>query len=126
MAFGDKLKELRTKKGYTQKQVADILKVGRPTIAGYETKNIFPDYEKLIVLANLFECSTDYLLGRVNSPKQFSTSQIELIESIINLLESEQIISKEEELSQEKSSHICNQLKTAILAIKLLNRIKMK
>lgn len=64
MAFGDRLKLLRDEKGLTQKDVADVLKVERPTIAGYETNRKQPDYEKINTLADYFNVSLDYLLGR--------------------------------------------------------------
>lgn len=64
MSFGSRLKLLREERGLTQQMVADILKVERPTIAGYETKRKQPDYEKIIILADYFNVSIDYLLGR--------------------------------------------------------------
>jgi len=63
MGFGERLKKLREEKGVTQQQLADYLSVGRPTIAGYETKNKEPDYEKLTKIAKYFNCSVDWLLG---------------------------------------------------------------
>lgn len=66
MSFGDILKRLRDETGVTQQELADYLKVGRPTIAGYETKNKQPDYEKLVKIADFFNVSIDYLLGRTS------------------------------------------------------------
>ncbi|MDD2401972.1 MAG: helix-turn-helix transcriptional regulator [Clostridia bacterium] len=63
MNFGRKLKKLREKKEITQQELANLLKVGRSTIAGYETKNKQPDYDKLQKLANYFNVSIDYLIG---------------------------------------------------------------
>lgn len=123
MTFGERLKDLRTKKGYTQKQVAEILKVGRATIAGYETKSIYPDYDKLIVLANLFDCSTDYLLGRNELPAYFSSDLINLTDRIVDLLIAENIISGTEAITEEKTGVICDQLKMAFDTITLLKRI---
>ena len=123
MTFGERLKDLRTKKGYTQKQVAEILKVGRATIAGYETKSIYPDYDKLIVLANLFDCSTDYLLGRNELPAYFSSDLINLTDRIVDLLIAENIISDTEAITEEKTGVICDQLKMAFDTITLLKRI---
>lgn len=37
-----KLIELRRKKGYTQKEMADSLKIARSTYAGYESGNFYP------------------------------------------------------------------------------------
>ncbi|GAA0788022.1 helix-turn-helix domain-containing protein [Hathewaya limosa] len=66
MTFGNKLKLLREHNNLTQQDLAEILKVGRPTIAGYETKGKQPDYDKLIILSNYFNVSIDYLLGKTD------------------------------------------------------------
>ena len=62
--FGERLKNLRSEKGSTQQDLADILGVGRATVAGYETKGKQPDYDKLNILADYFSTTIDYLLGR--------------------------------------------------------------
>ena len=62
MKFGETLKILRGIKGMTQEDLGDILGVSRATIAGYETKNHQPDYEKLEALSRFFDVSIDYLL----------------------------------------------------------------
>ena len=62
MKFGETLKNLRDIKGITQKELGKLLGVSRATIAGYETKNHQPDYEKLEMLSHYFEVSIDYLL----------------------------------------------------------------
>lgn len=62
MAFGDKLKELRAKHNITQQELGDIMGVSRATIAGYETKNKEPDFDKLRFISNYFKVSLDYLL----------------------------------------------------------------
>lgn len=66
MNFGPTLKMLRKQKGLRQKDLADYLHVSRPTIAGYETKNKQPDFEKLEQLANLFEVSVDFLITGID------------------------------------------------------------
>lgn len=62
MNFSATLKELRESKNITQEELASYLKVSRPTIAGYETKNRQPDYEKLLKLSKFFNVTVDYLL----------------------------------------------------------------
>ena len=64
--FGARLKKLRKEKGLTQQQLANLLKVGRPTIAGYETKGKEPDFEKIMWMSAFFGVTTDYLLGISN------------------------------------------------------------
>jgi len=61
-----KLKELREERGYLQKFVADKIGVRSNTLSGYENGTRSPDPEMLIKLAELYEVSTDYLLGRTN------------------------------------------------------------
>jgi Predicted transcriptional regulators len=63
-AVPERLKEKRIKSNLTQKAVAEELKISQSTYAGYETGKRQPDIETLLKLANLFETSTDYLLGR--------------------------------------------------------------
>ena len=62
--FGKKLKELRAYKKITQAELAKKLGVGESTIRGWENKNIQTSFEVLVKLADLFEVTTDYLLGR--------------------------------------------------------------
>jgi transcriptional regulator with XRE-family HTH domain len=68
--FGKRLKELRESRKVTQQQLADVLKVNRSTIAGYETKDKSPDYDRLKLIAQFFDVTIDYLLGM--EPKEIT------------------------------------------------------
>jgi len=77
MNFANTLKELRETNNVTQEQLAEYLQVSRPTIAGYETKNHQPDYEKLEKIAKFFEVSIDYLVsGRMPVTKTTNGTSI--------------------------------------------------
>ena len=65
--FGEILMELRLEAGMTQKELADKLFVSKGTISNYENGIHYPDIEKLTCLADLFQVTTDYLLGRSNT-----------------------------------------------------------
>ena len=65
MTFGELLTDLRTEKNYTQQELSDVLNVSRPTISNYESDVHYPDIENLIKIADFFEMSLDYLLGRI-------------------------------------------------------------
>lgn len=67
----EKIKSLRIKYGYSQKQVAERLKVSPSIVSGYETGERTPSTEVLLSLSYLFNCSTDYLLGRQSPDPQF-------------------------------------------------------
>lgn len=63
----EKLKALRLKTGLTQKQVSDRLGVSPAIISGYETGERTPSTEVLLALSYLYNCSTDYLLGKTKN-----------------------------------------------------------
>lgn len=62
--FGRRLASLRSAHNLRQQDVADALKCDRKTISHYERGNRQPDLERLVALADFFQCSIDYLLGR--------------------------------------------------------------
>lgn len=74
MSFATQLKKLRTVHNVTQQELADYLKVTRPTIAGYETKGNEPDYHTLLLIASYFHVSIDYLLTGRNYPNSLDPS----------------------------------------------------
>lgn len=62
--FDDRLKKLRLKKNLSMRQVALALKMPYTTYVSYEKNEREPNSETLILLANFFNCSIDYLIGR--------------------------------------------------------------
>jgi len=74
--FGERLKELRRHKNYTQKRMAEILGMTERGFRGYEMGLSTPHYETLIKLADFFDVSIDYLVGREDK-KNMVLSDIE-------------------------------------------------
>ena len=62
--FQKRLIEQRTINKLTQRQVADYLQIAQPSYIRYENGSAEPTLENLVKLAELFDVSTDYLLGR--------------------------------------------------------------
>ena len=62
--FRFRLKELRDGRGYSQAALANKIGVKQSTVGMWENGTNFPKVQQLIVLADLFHASTDYLLGR--------------------------------------------------------------
>ncbi len=62
--FGERLKELRTEKGITQKQLAAALNVSGNTVHCWECDKQEPSMAMLLVLSAYFEVSLDYLFGK--------------------------------------------------------------
>lgn len=61
--------ELREQYNMLQDDLAYILCVDRSTVAKYECGLREPDLHTLIRIADVFDVSVDYLLGRINSTK---------------------------------------------------------
>ena len=64
--FSNILRQLRSEKNISTYKLADILHVSRSSISNYETGIRTPDYELLVEIANFFNVSIDYLLGRTS------------------------------------------------------------
>ncbi len=62
MIFADKLIELRKKNGMSQEQLAEKMNVSRQSVSKWESASSVPDLNKIIVLSDIFNVSTDYLL----------------------------------------------------------------
>ena len=64
-----RLKELRRKKGISQLKLAMDLSICQNSISRYETGEREADYNTLILLADYFNVSIDYLLERTDNPE---------------------------------------------------------
>lgn len=68
MEFGERLKKLREKNNMTRDELAKVLRLTYSAVSKYETGIRKPDQDILIELADLFNVTTDYLLGRTAIP----------------------------------------------------------
>lgn len=59
-----RLRECREKAGFSQKQVAVILKLSGPSVSNWENGKTNPTYENMARLADLYQVNVDYLMGR--------------------------------------------------------------
>ncbi len=64
-----RLKELRAKRGISQLKLAMDLGLSQNTVSRYETGEREADYHTLILLADYFNVSIDYLLERTDEPR---------------------------------------------------------
>lgn len=61
-----KLKQLRESKGLSQLQLALKLGLNQNTVSRYENGQREADYQTLIMFADFFDVSIDYLIGRTD------------------------------------------------------------
>ena len=79
--LGERIKQLRTEKELTQEDLAQKLNVSKSSISLYETNTREPSISTLIALTQLFDVSTDYILGI--SDYRHTRSQDEYIREIV-------------------------------------------
>ncbi len=80
--FGRKLCKLRKDNNLTQKQLADKLEITKATVSAYETNAKYPSIEVLIKISNIFNVSSDYLLG-FSEKTEFQNSNLTDEQNII-------------------------------------------
>jgi transcriptional regulator with XRE-family HTH domain len=67
--FSERIKELRLENGMTQTDVGNIIGVKRHSVYTYEQGLNYPEVRNLIILADYFKVSLDYLVGRTDNPE---------------------------------------------------------
>lgn len=70
MNIADRIQNLRKLRGISQEQLADRLGVSRQTISKWESEQSAPDMEKIILLSDYFEVTTDYLLKGIEKQEE--------------------------------------------------------
>ena len=70
MNIADRIQNLRKAKGISQEELADKIGVSRQAVSKWESGQSTPDIEKIILLSDYFETTTDYLLKGIESAKE--------------------------------------------------------
>lgn len=88
-----RLQALRAKYGYSQKHVAAQLGVSPSIVSGYETGERTPSAEILLSLSYIYNCTTDYILGKqsaqptiVLDTNGLSGQQIRALQNLIDTI----------------------------------------
>ncbi|MCI8648361.1 MAG: helix-turn-helix transcriptional regulator [Firmicutes bacterium] len=62
MNMADRIQYLRKTKGLSQEELADKVGVSRQAVSKWESEQSTPDIAKIIIMSELFEITTDYIL----------------------------------------------------------------
>lgn len=81
MSFSQKLKQLRSERGYSQENLAQMIGVSRQAISKWESGRVYPDIDYIVELSNIFNVSTDFLL----KDGQEYSNQTESVEEVKNI-----------------------------------------
>jgi len=68
MTIGEKIQYLRRKRGLSQDQLAEMVDVSRQSISKWERDESLPEITKIVILSEIFDVTTDYLLKKDTSP----------------------------------------------------------
>lgn len=68
-SFADRIRDLRKSNKLYQKDIAKLLNVGERQYRCYEAGNVDPPTSKTIFLADYYNVSLDYLVGRTDNPE---------------------------------------------------------
>ena len=92
----NRLKELRIKKNIKQQDLAKALNITKQSVSNWENGKRLPNIEILILLADFYNCSLDYLVGRElkednlktinNLISELGSSSYDEVISILNIL----------------------------------------
>ena len=87
----ERLRYMREKQSYSQREVAKRLDVSPSLISGYETGERTPSVEILLQISYLYKCSVDYLLGKDRDNQimtvtinRMTPNQIQILTDLIN------------------------------------------
>jgi len=70
MSIADRIQHLRKLKGISQEELADKVGVSRQAVSKWESEQSIPDLDKIIMMSDYFEVTTDYLLKGIETRKQ--------------------------------------------------------
>jgi transcriptional regulator with XRE-family HTH domain len=69
MTIADRIQSLRKSKGMSQEELADAVGVSRQAVSKWESEQTAPDLEKVVIMSDIFEVTTDYLLKGIEPVK---------------------------------------------------------
>jgi transcriptional regulator with XRE-family HTH domain len=69
MTIADRIQSLRKAKGMSQEELADAVGVSRQAVSKWESEQATPDLDKVVIMSDVFEVTTDYLLKGIEPVK---------------------------------------------------------
>lgn len=117
--LGKRIQYLRKQQNLRQEELAEILNISRTHLGNLETGKVSPSFTLFNELVDYFNCSSDFLIGKVTTPQQYSES-----DSTFNVLDfirefGDYIRFDDIEVTEEEKDKIINAIKYALSIVKL-------
>jgi len=113
--LGRRLRAARERKGWSQTYVCKKLNIPNSTLSGYERDYRNPDPELLAKFAELYEVTTDYLLGRNSSVKNKDIDDDILeLQKAIEMIEKGKARFKGRKLTMEQQAYLIGLLRVVL------------
>lgn len=125
--FIERLKQLRAEKNISQAALANVMGVSQQAVAKWETDKATPDPSAISKLADYFGVTSDYLLGRTDTPRPINPSTNKSASAretrqLENLLEMDRLTFKGAPLSEDDKNKIKAALEIAFWDAKEKNK----
>lgn len=75
MNIADRIQYLRKTKGLSQEELAEKVGVSRQAVSKWESEQSIPDIDKVIIMSEFFDVTTDYILKGIETEKQTDKRQ---------------------------------------------------
>lgn len=83
MNIADRIQHLRKSKGISQEELADKIGVSRQAVSKWESEQTTPDIEKVILMSDYFEVTTDYILKGIEPVSKESDQEKEKPNAVV-------------------------------------------
>ncbi|MCX4363059.1 MAG: helix-turn-helix transcriptional regulator [Clostridia bacterium] len=99
--YGQKIKDLRIENNLKQIELAKLLNISQSAIVKYEKEQLQPNIDILNAIADIFNCTVDYILGRE------SEDGVVVIENLTFFKDNERVLLKSfRKLSKDKQDKV--------------------
>ncbi len=85
-ALGTRIRELRKSHGLKAEELADVVSVNRRTLLYYETGEREPSLGQLVLLADYFHVSVDYLVGRASVKTEMAEPNKIFVQTLLEVM----------------------------------------
>lgn len=129
MKLSNRMRELRRMNGFSQEDIAKKLDISTSAYGFYEQGKTVPNAKTLEFLADMYEVTVDYLLGRSSNPRLKTRDEVDIARNVEEMKQSLENGSLRmsldgEEITDEVKEFILDQIENTITLAKIKSKDK--